>query len=241
MKSRWLLHFVLAGLALTGLVAPNADAQPSPGAPPAPSGQPGLPAALPEPGAAEIADRVQAFYDKTGVFKAGFEQRYCIKAYDKCKDSRGEVIFKKPGKMSWRYTSNGNRIVSDGQIVKIYDEENKRYYEQKMTESQYPAALSFLTGGAKLKQEFKLRKLDAKQLQFEGGYVLEGLPVKASPAYKSVLLYVDGRSNQVRRILLIDAQSNRNRFTFVEPVVNPKVEETEFQFKPPKGTQVVKP
>src|SRR5262245_44665280 len=64
--------------------------------------------------ATSVADRVQSFYDKTKTLKAGFEQLYTVKAYDKKKKSNGQVIFQKPGKMSWRYTNNGNRVVSDG-------------------------------------------------------------------------------------------------------------------------------
>jgi outer membrane lipoprotein carrier protein len=188
-----------------------------------------------------IVDRVQAFYDKTNVFKADFRQLYTVKAYNKTKESQGQVIFKKPGKMSWRYTNNGNRVVSDGKLVKIYEAENKQMYEQQMENSQYPAALSFLVGGAKLKQSFKLRKLDAKKFKFAGGYVLEGAPKEPTPAYQRILLFVDAQTSQVRRVILLDAQGNRNQFTFDNPVVNVKVEDAEFVFAPPPGTTVVKP
>src|SRR6187399_572631 len=78
---------------------------------PAPAPAPAKPAA---PSAADrIADRVQAFYDKTKTFKAAFKQVYTAKAYNKTKEANGSVIFQKPGKMSWRYDNNGNRIVSD--------------------------------------------------------------------------------------------------------------------------------
>jgi outer membrane lipoprotein carrier protein len=224
MKRRWLVAFLVAGVALTLLPVEPASAQPAP-----------------QPSAAEIVDRVQKFYDKTTVFKSDFEQRYWVKAYNKVKHSRGQVIFKKGGKMSWRYTNNGNRVVSDGKVVKVYEKENKQMYEQRLKDSQYPAALSFLVGGGKLKSEFKLRTLNAKQLKFEGGYVLEAVPNKPTPAYQKLLLYVDGKTFQVRRVLLLDAQGNRNRFTFVNPKVNTRVPDSEFEFIPPKGTQVIKP
>ncbi|MDF3071027.1 MAG: Outer rane lipoprotein carrier protein LolA, partial [Polyangiaceae bacterium] len=130
------------------------------------------PAAAPSAGlsADEIVTRVQAFYDKTTTYKAGFKQRYYVIAYDKTKDSAGSVIFEKPGKMSWRYTSNGNRVVSDGNVIKIYEKENKQMYEQPLSKTQYPAALSFLTGQGKLKQNFKFSKQDSKQMKFESGY-----------------------------------------------------------------------
>jgi outer membrane lipoprotein carrier protein len=129
-----------------------------------------------------IVDRVQGFYDKTEVFKADFRQLYMVKAYNKTKQSEGQVVFKKPGKMSWRYTNNGNRVVSDGKLVKVYEADNKQMYEQQMENSQYPAALSFLAGGARLKESFKLRKLDATKFKFKGGYVLEGMPKDPTPA-----------------------------------------------------------
>ncbi len=192
-------------------------------------------------GAAELADRVQAFYDKTKTFKATFKQRYWIDAYRKSVDSNGKVVFSKPGKMSWRYENNGNRVVSDGKTIKVYEKEAKQMYEQPMGKSQYPAALAFLLGGGKLRNEFHLKMLDAKSVGYEGGYVLLGVPKDPTPAYQKILLYVDARTYQVRRVLLIDAQRNRNRFDFVDPVVNDKVPPAEFEFTAPPGTQVIRP
>lgn len=191
--------------------------------------------------ASELADRVQHFYDQSKTFKAKFKQRYFIAAYNKFKDSSGNVVFEKPGKMSWRYQSNGNRVVSDGKTIKVYEQENKQMYEQNIDKSQYPAALAFLLGGAKLKKEFKLEKLDPSALGFEGGYVLSAEPKEPTPAFQKMLLYVDGATFQVRRVLMIDAQRNRNRFDFEQPVVNEPVPPAEFVFTPPPGTQVIKP
>ncbi len=60
-------------------------------------------------------------------------------------------------------------------------------------------------------------------MNFEGGYVLEGVPKEPTPAYQKMLLYVDGETYQVRRVLLLDAQGNRNRFDFSTPSINDKV------------------
>jgi outer membrane lipoprotein carrier protein len=189
----------------------------------------------------EIADRVQGFYDNTKTFRAGFKQRYTVKAHNKTLDSQGQVIFEKPGRMSWRYTNNGNRVVSDGKLIKIYEKENKQMYEQPLEKSQYPAALAFLVGGGSLKQSFKLTRLDSKQMGFEAGYVLVGEPKDATPSYEKIFLYIDPQTYQVRRVLLLDAQSNRNRFDFVAPEVNKKLPANEFVFAPPPGTQIIRP
>jgi outer membrane lipoprotein carrier protein len=230
MKLRTLPFVLFLGLTPAAFAAAEGTA----GAPP-PAAAPGTPSAD------AIADRVQAFYDKTLTFKADFTQRYTIKAYNKTKDSRGKVIFEKPGKMSWRYTTNGNRVVADGKLLRVYEEENKQMYEQPMEQSQYPAALSFLLGGGSIKKSFKLSTLNAEQAGFPGGYVLVGEPKEPTPAYQKLLLYVDAKTAQVRRVMLIDAQGNRNRFDFITPAVNQKPAVDEFKFQPPRGTKIIKP
>jgi outer membrane lipoprotein carrier protein len=205
-----------------------------------PAAKPAAPAAS-GLSAEEIADRVQQFYDKTKTFRAGFRQVYKATAYNKVKESTGSVVFEKPGKMSWRYTNNGNRVVSDGKIIRIYEKENRQMYEQPLEKSQYPAALSFLIGGASLKQTFKFTKADSKAMNFEGGYVIVGEPKDATPAYQKVFMYIDGPTFQVRRVVLLDAQRNRNTFTFLAPEVNLKPPTGEFNFAPPAGTQVIRP
>jgi len=196
---------------------------------------------LPDLSADVIAERVQGFYDGAKTFQANFSQRYTIFAYNKKKESQGRVAFVKPGKMSWRYTSNGNRVVSDGRLLKVYEADNKQLYEQEVGKSAYPAALSFLLGEGKLTASFAIKKLSSETVDFKGGYVLIAIPREPTPAYQKMLLYVDGKTFQVRRVLLIDAQKNKNVFDFSEPIVNLPVPPSEFQFTAPPGTQVIKP
>src|SRR6185369_4488957 len=91
--------------------------------------------------AEELAKKVQAFYDSTKTFKADFKQEYTIKVQNVKKSSSGKVVFEKPGKMSWTYDApNGNRVVSDGKTIKVYEKENEQMFETPVKNSQYPAA-----------------------------------------------------------------------------------------------------
>lgn len=194
------------------------------------------------PTAEEVAGRVQKFYDSSKTFRATFKQTYTIKVQNVQKVSTGKVIFEKPGKMSFKYDApNGNRVVSDGKTIRVYEQENQQMYEVPVTKSQYPAALSFLMGQGQLTRDFTLRLLDPAQMKFEGGYVLEGTPKEATPAYQKMLLYIDAATNQVRRVLILDAQGNRNRFDFEAPAVNEAVPKGEFEFTAPPGTKIIKP
>jgi outer membrane lipoprotein carrier protein len=188
-----------------------------------------------------IATRVQTFYDTTRTFQARFEQVYHIEAYNRKKRSTGDVTFQRPGRMSWKYDDpNGNRVVSDGKLLKVYEQDKSQVVEQPLEASQYPAVLAFLVGKGKLTEMFTLRRLDEKKMNFEGGYVLEGTPKQQTPAYTKVIMYIDAQTAQVRRMLVIDAQRNRNSFTFSSPMVNSPVAPKVFEFTAPAGTQVVR-
>jgi outer membrane lipoprotein carrier protein len=194
------------------------------------------------PSARDVALRVQRVYDGAKTFRADFRQTYRIKMQNVKKVSTGKVAFAKPGKISFRYDApNGNRVVADGRNVKVYDEGARQMYRTKVNRSQYPAALAFLTGRGQLLRDYRLRLLDASAMKVDKAFVLEALPKKPTPAYKKLLLYIDGATAHVRRVLILDAQGNRNRFDFSKPKINGAIAASEFRFEPPAGTTIVKP
>jgi outer membrane lipoprotein carrier protein len=189
---------------------------------------------------ADAIDKVQRVYDAVKTFDATFLQRYQIRAYNRREASRGVVIFAKPGKMSFRY-QNGNRVVSDGKTLRVYEAGNRQLYEQPIAKSGYSGTLAFLFGGANLRRSFSLTLRDGAPYGFSHGFVLEGTPKRPTPAYRFIRFYVDAKSYQVRRVLLIDAQGNRNRFDFGSARVNEKVSPAEFRFVVPAGTTRLRP
>jgi outer membrane lipoprotein carrier protein len=199
-------------------------------------------------GASSSADQavacVQKVYDASQTFGSDFSQRFWVKAYNTEKSSHGHVTFVKPGKMHWTYDdpqSSGNRVVSDGAVIKVYEANNKQMYEQPIEKSQYPAALSFLTGSGKLADAFTFELKTGDEMKFPGGVVLVGTPKQTTAAYSKVLFYVDQGTAQVRRVMIIDGQGNRNRFDFETPKVNETVPPELFKFTPPPGTSIIHP
>lgn len=191
---------------------------------------------------AAVVQKVQSFYEKTSSFKSPFVQEFTATLHNKKTSSKGTVTFAKPGKMSWEYSEpNGNRVVSDGIKLRVYEAANKQMYEQVVDKSQYPAALSFLTGQGKLTDSFNFELFAGEKMQFPGGLVLVGSPKQPTPAYKKVLFYVDKATSQVRRVLILDGQGNKNKFDFLSPKVNEAVAAAQFQFTPPAGTNIIKP
>ena len=240
--ARW-SALLLAAFVLTHGGDSRADGpavQAAPVAPPAQAIKPLV--ALPQADADALVTKVQAFYDKTTSYHCDFTQEFWVKAYNQKKSSRGKVVFAKPGKMHWSYDDpKDNKVISDGMQLKVYEAANKQLYEQGIDKSQYPAALSFLTGNGKLSDHFNFELFEGEAMNFPGGSVLVGAPKQATAAYQKVIFYVDKQTAQVRRVMVLDAQGNRNRFDFQNPRVNDAVPPNHFTFTPPPGTSIVRP
>jgi len=206
------------------------------------------PPAAPVPGDADtVAAAVQAFYDQAKDLTASFFQTYVNKVYQRTDRSRGRVVFKKPGMMRWDYDlPNGKVITSNGKKVLVYepgeDGDKGQVIEQDLGAAQLPQAMSFLLGTGKLQEDFTFRLLDAAREGYPTGDVLELRPKVATPHFERLLFYVERTKalrGLVRRLLIIDASGNRNRFDFSAIKFNGNVGVQLFEFKPPQGTRRV--
>jgi len=218
-------------------------APPAPVAPPPPKKPVEL--AAPKKGSAdEVASKVDAIFKPTKRFKALFNQKYTAKVHGKEKTSKGLVYVEKPGKLSLKYQApNRNRAVSDGATLKVYEHENKQMFMKPVKNTEYPGAFAFILGKG-LRQSFTFEF--HKTSKWEGGPVLVGTPRVANPGYTKVFFYIDGgllgegKLGCVRRVLVIDAQGNKNRFDFLKASEPKSIKPSRFEFTPPSGTQVIK-
>ena len=194
-------------------------------------------AASPSASANDIAKGIEAFYSGVKSFKAAFKHVYA-QGSPKTKDASGIVFVEKPGKASWRYANNGNRIVSDGTRVRAYQQREKQMYDAPVAESSFSAALAFVGGSGNLRQAFKLTRPPSAQHNFTG-FILLAEPRQPTPAYAKMALYIDPATYQVRRVLMVDAQGNKNRIDFTQVELNVAPPPGEFVFTPPKGTLII--
>jgi outer membrane lipoprotein carrier protein len=209
------------------------------------SAQPVAPAA--ESDARLVAGAVQAFYEQTKDVSASFFQTYVNRLYQRTDRSSGRVVFKKPGKMRWDYDKpNGKVIVSDGSKLLVFepgeDGDKGQVVEQQIQQAQLPQAMSFLMGTGRLEDDFTFRLLDAQREGYATGDVLELKPKQPTPHYDRLLFYVErtpALRGMVRRLLIIDASGNRNRFDFSALKFNSSVGEQVFGWRPPEGTRRV--
>jgi outer membrane lipoprotein carrier protein len=185
---------------------------------------------------------VQAFYDQTRDLSADFAQTYVNKLYDRTERSRGHVTFKKPGKMRWDYAQpNGKVIVAASGKLLMYEPGDEpadkgQVLEKSIGEADLSQAMSFLLGAGKLVDDFDATLLDPKHEGFTNGQVLELRPKKPTPHFDRLLFFVETSAavrGLVRRIVIVDASGNRNRFDFSAFKFNAGTPESTFEWRPP--------
>jgi outer membrane lipoprotein carrier protein len=248
----WTAYACAAALALTSAVspAPASDkkvagkqkaVEKKPVAPKAPSEpKETKPSEAPrpamDPAVRTLVERVQAFYEKTRDFTAGFRQDYAYKGSKRTQRSSGTVTFKKPALMRWDYTAPSKKtFVLNGDTVYALDTEAQLLTVAKLDTNQLSAAVTFLWGRGKLLEEFDIRTMPCTGCK---GTFLELTPRVKDPRFRLLRMEVDRETAQVLRSIVIDPDGSENAITFLDLKANTGVEDAAFKLTPPEGTQV---
>jgi len=187
-----------------------------------------------------VVERVQKKYDGAADFRASFNQTLTNGTFKRRSSSTGEVLLKKPGRMRWNYkTPETKTYVSDGDVLWLYEPEDKQAFKQELKGSQLPAALAFLTGKGKLADEFDIALAKDPPVGTSRDYVLALSPRQPQAQVKSLLFVVDPDSFFVRETFIVDAQGNTNDILFTDVKINVRLPESTFHFTPPAGVRVV--
>src|SRR5580698_10164183 len=187
-----------------------------------------------------VVERVQHRYDGAADFRARFTQTLTSAAMGRKTNSSGTVLFKKPGRMRWDYEKpERSTYVSDGNLLWLYEPEDRQAFKQALKESQLPAALAFLTGKGKLAAEFDITPVAKSAYGMPGDYLLSLSPKTAEPQVKNILFVVNPKTFDVRESIITDGQGNLNDLTFADIKMNSHLPESEFHFAPPPGVRVI--
>ncbi|WIG95453.1 outer membrane lipoprotein carrier protein LolA [Myxococcus sp. SDU36] len=211
--------------------APTVQAAPAASAPAAPS------AAKPmTPEVKSLVDRMQAFYEKTGDFRAGFRQDYKYKTFRRTQTSEGTVTYKKPGLMRWEYQKPSPRtFVLAGSKVYAYDPAAQSLTVANVDTSQLSASVTFLFGQGKLADEFNITQGACKDCK---GTLLVLDPLKNELRFRQVRLEVDPSTAQVLKSTVVDPDGSENAISFLNLKTNVGIDADSFKLDVPDDTRV---
>ena len=191
----------------------------------------------------EIADKIQANYEKIQDYQANFVQQVTLKNINKIQKNEGVVYFKKKGKMRWDYQKpQKQEFVSDGETIWHYMPADNQVWVDKASHSfSSKTPSTFLAGMGNLKRDFKLKFAKSTLVDTKKNYLLELFPKEEQPGVKKLLLVVAKDSYQVVETLVYDQFENLTRVTFSDIKVNNSLPDDLFTFQIPKGAEVIKP
>jgi outer membrane lipoprotein carrier protein len=194
-----------------------------------------------EPTADELAQALQRKYDAVADFSADFVHTYQGGVLKRKLTERGKVLIKKPGKMRWDYDApERKQFISDGARMYFYIPADR----QVMVSPVPPDAAAttpalFLAGKGRLVAEFAASYTDLPADLPTGNLALKLVPKSKQTEYDWLVLVVDPASLAIRGLVTIDAQGGSSTFAFTNLKENVGLADDQFNFRIPRGVEVV--
>jgi outer membrane lipoprotein carrier protein len=196
-------------------------------------------AAAPGPNVGTIARAVDNHYNHMRSLQADFTEIYRGAGAERIES--GTLWLKKPRKMRWEYRSPKEKLlISDGKMVWFYlpAERQARKTELKRLED-LRSPLAFLLGKTKLENELRGLSKVVDQAPMEAGNTLvRGVPQALAERVSEVQLEITP-SDQIVRILLMEADGATTEFRFAGLKENVSLSDRRFEFTPPPGVETV--
>ena len=200
---------------------------------------PGVTAA--EPSALELAQALQRKYDAIRGFATDFVHTYRGGVLNKQLTERGRLLVKKPGKMRWEYTAPEKKLfVSDG--VKIYSyvpEDKQVIVSDEPSGDRLTTPVLFLAGKGNLARDFNPSFTDLPPGAAPGSRALKLVPKTTQPDYDWLVVVVDAVTLGLRGLVYSDPQGGTSTFSFTNLKENAGLTDKDFDFKVPRGVDVV--
>ena len=189
--------------------------------------------------AAELAQRIQARYDRISDFAGSFTQTYEGGVLRTRTTERGTLVIKRPGRMRWVYTSPEKKeFVSNGVKVYAYFPADRQVMVSDAPTGADTTPALFLTGRADLVRDFTASAM-AVPGAAPGLLGLKLVAKRPDPDFEWLAIAVDPASYQIRHLVALDRQGGRSTFTFSDLKENRRPPDTLFEFRIPRGVDVI--
>jgi outer membrane lipoprotein carrier protein len=184
-----------------------------------------------------IVDNLQKSYESTADFVAEFRQETEVKTLNRNLKTWGQVSFKRPGKMFWRYEEpKGQFVLADGKHLYFYQPEQNQIIKSPLKNAfRSDIPLSFMLGIGNLKKDFNAALKATEETQ----HVLRLEPKGESGGFSEILVGVSKASSDILWVSVRDAASNLTTIRFSGMRKGVGLKDSLFQLEVPKGVDVV--
>jgi chaperone LolA len=175
----------------------------------------------------QLLVEMQASYAKAQHLVGSFTQTI-TRQIGKPDLSTGTLYLARPDKMRWEYIDKKGKpkrdMIYDGKTLWSVEHQNTKIYQYTTVSPTLPAAVSFLTSGDKLTDEFTVTSPAADTLEL--------VPKQVSAKVKKLTFVVDPKTKQVVRSIVLDHNDDTNTFEFTKVDLATKPDAKKFQFSP---------
>jgi len=149
---------------------------------------------------------------------------------------------KKPGLMRWEYREPEIKLfVADGRNTYLYTPEDRQVLVQRFTAADlHSTPLEFLLGQGDILRSFDASWEPDAGSKAAGSLLLRLVPRVPEAGYAYVVIDCDRDSYDIDRIVIHERTGNTSEFVLSNLKTNVKIDNKQFQFKIPKGVEVVR-
>lgn len=178
--------------------------------------------------------RLKSFLAGSSSLAADFKQISFDKSGRPAQNSFGKFYLSRPGKFRWNYQKPFvQEIVSNAGKVWFYDADLEQVTVKQLDDSLGSTPALLLTGEVDIEEKFILQEQGKED---DGMNWVKLSPKNEESGFKYILIGLNG--SQLGGMELSDNFGQLTRIYFSNIQLNPKLEDTLFNFKAPKGADV---
>lgn len=193
------------------------------------------------PKIAKVVEGLQRFYSAIKDFSAAFEQTFTRVKLQRETKEHGTFFFLRPGKMRFQYKPPERKaFIYNGKTLWMYNQDDEEVKVQKnVSRNDLGIAFRFLWGSVQLHDDFEIQEKKPFPFGQTGDICLELKPRTPQTLFQTLYFAVDPATYQIRETIYLDMAGNRNHFRFSKMRINRGLKPSLFEFKIPKGIQVI--
>jgi outer membrane lipoprotein carrier protein len=187
----------------------------------------------PMPTKDEAVRSVENHYSELIDLTAQVVQKNFLKAIGKTQTFEAQLYLKKPGRLKLDYT-NGQNIVIDGKEAWFYSKKSEQVIKRTFSDFEHAnIPVAFLLGAATIRNDFEVVQPDPKAPR-----LLELVPKKPGAVMKKLRIETDD-AGRITELIIFDKSGNTSEIRFSDIQENVKLEDKQFQFSVPRGTEII--
>jgi outer membrane lipoprotein carrier protein len=184
---------------------------------------------------------------------AGFQQRYAavhtvtadfVQTYQAPgmnQTESGILWMKKPGLMYWEYRVPETKFFyADGRRTYLYVPEDRQVMARSFTEEDIRSTpLEFLLGRGEIVRSFNASRETEIRSATGDTVMVRLMPKSADVDYSYLVLEIDRRTFDLRRVAIRERTGNLSEFTFTNMRTNLKISDDRFRFRIPRDVDMI--